>query len=82
MGEGLIERGRDVDGELGAPDPRAVATFHELARLAITEAGGAPVAFDRPDAFDDMAQAFVRLSPSFGKPFDTLTAPAAVLEVR
>jgi hypothetical protein len=55
-----------------APDPRAVVTFHELARLAITEAGGAPVAFDRQGAFDDMAQAFVRLSPSFGKPFDML----------
>jgi hypothetical protein len=55
-----------------APDPRAVATFHELAHLAIAKTGGAPVAFDRPGAFDELARAFVTLSPAFGKPFDTL----------
>ena len=55
-----------------APDPGAVVTFHEFARLALAQAGRPDVAFDSPDAFDVLARGFIELAPAFAGTFDTL----------
>ena len=55
-----------------APDPASVVTFHELARLALGQSGGAPVDFSRPGAFDSLAREFITLSARFANTFDTL----------
>ena len=55
-----------------APDPVAVVTFHELARMVITQAGRPDVDFSSPGAFDTLAQGFIELSPQLADTFDTL----------
>jgi len=55
-----------------SPNPECVVTFHELARLATTQAGRAAVDFSRPDAFAALAQGFVEISPSLADTFQTL----------
>ena len=55
-----------------APDPTAVVTFHELARMVITRAGRPEVDFSSPGAFGALAQGFIELSPQLAGTFDTL----------
>lgn len=55
-----------------APNPASVVTFHELARLAMTQAGRPAVDFSRPDAFSMLAQGFIEISPLLADTFDTL----------
>ena len=55
-----------------APDPTAVVTFHELARMVIAQAGRPEVDFSSPGAFDTLAQGFIELSPKLADTFDTL----------
>ena len=55
-----------------APDPGAVVTFHELARVASAQLGHTPVDFGRPDAFEKLAQDFISLSPRLAGTFDTV----------
>lgn len=55
-----------------APSPASIVTFHELARLAMTQAGRLAVDFSRPDAFSTLAQGFIEISPLLADTFDTL----------
>ena len=55
-----------------APNPATVVTFHELARLALAQSGGAPVDFGQQGAFDTLAREFIALSPRLANTFDTL----------
>lgn len=55
-----------------APGPASVVTFHELARLAMAQAGRPVVDFGRPDAFAMLAQGFIEISPLLAGTFDTL----------
>jgi hypothetical protein len=55
-----------------APDAGAVVTFHELARLALAQAGRPGVDFSGPEAFDTLARGFIELAPAFAGTFDTL----------
>lgn len=55
-----------------APSPASIVTFHELARLAMTQAGRPAVDFSRPDAFSTLAQGFIEISPLLADTFDTL----------
>lgn len=55
-----------------APNPSCVATFHELARLTIAQAGQPPVDFAATDAFETLARSFIELSPQLADTFDVL----------
>jgi hypothetical protein len=55
-----------------APNPASVVTFHELARLALEQAGKPAVDFSHPQAFVMLAQAFIEISPLLADTFDTL----------
>ncbi len=58
--------------KLLAPNPSAVVTFHELARVASAQLGQAPVDFVQPGAFEQLAQNFMALSPQLAGTFDTV----------
>ena len=55
-----------------APSPASVVTFHELARLAMAQAGRPAVDFSEPDAFSRLAQGFIEISPLLADTFETL----------
>jgi hypothetical protein len=55
-----------------APDPSAVVTFHELARIAISQVGSSVINFSDPEAFTKLADEFITLSTKFKNTFDTL----------
>jgi hypothetical protein len=55
-----------------APDPAAIVTFHELARLAMAQAGRPAVDFNQPDAFAALARGFIEISPLLADTFQTL----------
>jgi hypothetical protein len=55
-----------------APDPASVVTFHELARLALAQAGRPAVDFNQPDAFAALARGFIEISPLLADTFQTL----------
>ena len=55
-----------------APDPTVVVTFHELARIVISQSGRADVDFNSEGVFDTLAQSFIELSPKLAGTFDTL----------
>ncbi len=55
-----------------APNPASVVTFHELARLALEQAGKPAVDLSHPQAFVMLAQAFIEISPLLADTFDTL----------
>lgn len=58
--------------KLLAPNPSAVVTFHELARVLSAELGQAPVDFSQPGAFEQLAQNFMTLSPRLAGTFDAV----------
>jgi hypothetical protein len=58
--------------KLLAPDPSAVVTFHELARVFSAELGQAPVDFSQPGAFEQLAQNFMTLSKRLAGTFDAV----------
>jgi hypothetical protein len=58
--------------KLLAPNPSAVVTFHELARVFSAELGQTPVDFSQPGAFEQLAQNFMTLSPRLAGTFDAV----------
>ena len=58
--------------KLLAPNPSAVVTFHELARVFSAELGQAPVDFSQSGAFEQLAQNFMTLSPRLAGTFDAV----------
>lgn len=55
-----------------APDPSTVVTFHELARIALSQTENKTIDFLHPEAFTKLANEFITLSSKFINTFDTV----------
>ncbi len=55
-----------------APDPSTVVTFHELARIALSQTENKTIDFLHPEAFTKLTNDFITLSSKFANTFDTV----------
>jgi len=55
-----------------AQDPNTVVTFHELARIALSQLGNGTIDFSITGEFERLANEFIALSSKFINTFDTL----------
>lgn len=58
--------------KLLTPDPSSVVTFHELARVATSQAGRPNPDFSQPGIFESLAEEFIELSVQFSNTFDVV----------